>query len=207
MGWTRDKISKHIAACGSESLSYGFPQGPYKLLQDPTELMELTLTLQEVDLIPSDYLEIGVAAGGLARYMTDILPLERVTLIDDGKHRSHKFFKDNLSAMREKGVKVDVFIGDSHSLDAHNFLSGKAFDLAMIDGDHSYDGAMADVCMACEFMRPGSYVIVHDSVYNPDVKKLVGKLDSSFGRDLGLSPSVQHWSGGSSPGVKVYAYS
>lgn len=41
-------------------------------------------------------------------------------------------------------------------------LEGKAFDLILVDGDHSYEGATYDLYQARRLIKPGGAIVVHD---------------------------------------------
>jgi predicted O-methyltransferase YrrM len=73
---------------------------------------------------------------------------------------------DLLKAMLEKaGVssRVDIVVGD-----ANDYQTGEMFDLAFIDGDHSYNGAAKDHNKWGEKVRVGGYIVHHDmSVSRP----------------------------------------
>ena len=71
-----------------------------------------------------------------------------------------------LKPMLEKaGVasRVEIVVGD-----ANDYQTDEMFDLAFIDGDHSYDGAAKDHNKWGEKVRVGGYVVHHDmSVSRP----------------------------------------
>lgn len=50
-----------------------------------------------------------------------------------------------INDLREQGFDAEVLFGDSKSLEASAFAAaGGPYDLVLIDGDHSYEGAKAD---------------------------------------------------------------
>ena len=56
----------------------------------------------------------------------------------------------------------------SDSKEAKPLLQGKSFDMAFIDGDHSYEGVVADTRMAIEL---GAKVLVYDDWHENDPKQ------------------------------------
>lgn len=59
--------------------------------------------------------------------------------------------------------RVEIVVGD-----ANDYQSDEVFDLAFIDGDHSYDGAAKDHNKWGEKVRVGGYIVHHDmSVSRP----------------------------------------
>ena len=57
----------------------------------------------------------------------------------------------------------------SHSREANeeliNILNGRLIDVLFIDGDHSYDGMIADYEDYKSFVRPGGIIAIHDIYY------------------------------------------
>jgi len=65
-------------------------------------------------------------------------------------------------ALRRLGLDtgVHLVVGDSRTVD----LPPGPFDLLFIDGDHSYEGALADAQRWAPHVRPGGHLLFHDAV-------------------------------------------
>jgi cephalosporin hydroxylase len=61
------------------------------------------------------------------------------------------------------------------------------FGVIFIDGDHTFDGALVDFCLAALLCEPGSYVIL-DDMWMPSIKKAVSFLSSNR-QDFSLVPT------------------
>lgn len=61
----------------------------------------------------------------------------------------------------------ETIVGDSHSAEIHNKVPVIAYDMLLIDGDHTYEGVKRDYEMYNHFVKPGGYIIFHD-VINKD---------------------------------------
>jgi len=120
------------------------------------------------------YLEIGAAAGGTTFLMNYYLKPKQVVLIDNNRHPKHHVRPYILSMVVRKEI-----IGDSHAggtVEAIRSL-GIGFDVLMIDGDHSYDGVLADYQNYIEFLNPGGFLIFHDSMIEQiGIMRLVKEL-------------------------------
>ncbi len=114
---------------------------------------------------PKRYLEIGTAEGGSAMIVMsainalgfddfqgicidpkfDIIPEIKQTL-----QRQFTFFEQINSLQVMKKAKAQV---------------GGFFDVLLVDGDHTYDYALADIMLAIPFVQPGGYILVDDAGY------------------------------------------
>ncbi len=114
---------------------------------------------------PKRYLEIGTAAGGSAMIVNsaiqelgfhdfqgicvdpkfDTSPEVRQIL-----NSNFKFFEEisSLAVMKQAVQQV-----------------GGLFDVVLVDGDHTYDYALADIILAIPFVSPGGYILVDDAGY------------------------------------------
>lgn len=80
--------------------------------------------------------------------------------------------------------KVRLFVADTRTADPPPEPCGLVF----VDGDHSYEGARADVERWRGFLRPGGHMLFHDAVdtggwgtVHPGVVRLVGELEREQG--------------------------
>jgi predicted O-methyltransferase YrrM len=114
---------------------------------------------------PKRYLEIGTAEGGSAMIVMsaiqalgfndfqgvcidpkfDISPTTKQALANN-----FSFFEEISSLAVLKKAKAQV---------------GGLFDVLLVDGDHSYDYALADIILAIPFVEPGGYILVDDAGY------------------------------------------
>ncbi len=134
-------------------------EGGLGLQQNPDELAGLVVLLKERGAIGT-YLEIGIASGGTARFIHDHVGIGQLVTIDDGTHP-----RANEQTRNLEGIPHDRFIGDSHSKEARAFLAGiDTPDVALIDGDHTYEGVTADIALVMSRKRNGALIVLHDIV-------------------------------------------
>lgn len=136
----------------------------YCIQQDPEEFAELVECLKAREPFRS-CLAIGIAAGGVERFLIENVKIERLCIMDDGKHPNHKVWEEgNKQAVNRRIVGHYPFIGDSHSDAAGLFLAGlgTSFDLVGIDGDHSPQGVAQDWEKVRHYLIPGAIVWFHD---------------------------------------------
>jgi len=110
----------------------------------------------------SNILEIGVASGYSVLIFNKFLDVDTFTLIDDGKHKRFSQHKNTLS-----GINYDLFVGDSASEEAVDFVERKnvTFDLIHIDGNHDYDYVIKDFKRYSKFLSDDGVIILHDSLH------------------------------------------
>ncbi len=162
-----------IRAAGTDSLGhfgneYAF-EGGLSLQQNPDEFAALCAFLEERGPHRT-YVEIGSASGGACLFLYRRLAFELVVSIDDGGHPRAPEQPANLAQI--PGIRQ--YIGDSHAPGAAAFLEAelkRPIDVAFVDGDHSYEGVAQDIHLVRGFCRPGSLLILHDTVAAPGVEK------------------------------------
>jgi hypothetical protein len=145
------RVRDLIRAAGTDRLSHfgnGYThEGGLCLQQNPDEFAALCLNLKERAPF-ANYMEIGFG---------------RVYSLDNGEHPRAVEQKRNFSRI----PNFQQFLGDSHSAAARDYLQehldGK-LDVAFIDGDHSYEGVWQDIELTLPFCRPGTVMILHDTV-------------------------------------------
>ena len=153
----REKICKLGSAGFGCFPGYDF-EGGYRLQQNPDEFAALCLLL--LDRGPFDnYLEIGTASGGTCLALHELIGFKHVFTIDDGKHG--QFTDKFLSQI----PGIQQFLGDSHSLEAKQFLQKNVnlLDVVFFDGDHRSPGLWKDVQMVIKFCHEGTLFIFHDA--------------------------------------------
>ena len=154
-------------------------EGGYSLQQNPFEFAALVRLLVEVAEVAEGlarppagacverYLEIGTASGGTMRFLNERLGFGFIAWMDDGLHHRAPEREAHIAAMIEGArfrPEVASFLGDSHADSAKIFLDviRPGFDVAFIDGDHSYQGVTQDLELVLPHMRRGGYVLFHD---------------------------------------------
>lgn len=60
---------------------------------------------------------------------------------------------------------------------------GRSFDLALIDGDHRFEGVFLDLCFADRLVRPGGLVLV-DDLWMPSIRLAVSYVERNLGWEL-----------------------
>jgi len=158
-----------------------------------------------------NYVEIGAYAGGssclmLQRLNTTIIsidlgePISKEVVFSNiieykNNNNYYKYIQGN-SQTQETKDKVVETLSNSRVLGYTNKI-----DVFFIDGDHSFEGVLADFNMYSDLVNIGGYVIFddyNDSVHSPDVKLAVDSLVPSlvdyeiigtFENTLGAYPS------------------
>ena len=111
---------------------------------------------------PARYLEIGSRQGHSLAMVHDAAPACRLTAVDfwpaeyAGEPDSYAFFHGNLARL---GAEAVCHQGNSHDL--LPTLAGP-HDLILVDGDHSQEGAAADLRDAARLLAPGGILLFDD---------------------------------------------
>lgn len=112
---------------------YPSPYWPLDLqtiMQDVYELATLSYWIEYVEV--KNYLEIGVASGGLMHYFTNVMGLKGL----------------GIDVVLQPTLMVDsdlVYVGDCHSAEAQDWAKENGpYDMIFIDGDHSYEAVKLD---------------------------------------------------------------
>lgn len=159
---TYPKYLEAVLSAGSESTDFfgGRFTGGYHLQQRPEEMAALLtfLCIQNSTRPIKQYLEVGSASGGFIRLIHEQLGFEKAVMIDDGKWREDEQ-SANISGFFRKVSRNTL---NSHSCGAQEALKGHQFNFIMVDGDHSYDGIMADVRLALMRLAPRGLIAFHD---------------------------------------------
>ncbi len=170
--------------CGSDHLSQfgGEFEGGYKIQQNPDEIAKCLFDLQRLENI--NYLEIGVAAGGLTRLVSDVLSVNNVVLVDLGIHPAiPEYYEENMRNLKNKGL-LCRFHGDSHSELCKEFLWGlnMKFDLVFVDGDHEYGGVKQDFELIQPFVHENTFICCHDikNIPGQDVARFFEEIRGNY---------------------------
>jgi predicted O-methyltransferase YrrM len=124
--------------------------------QTPAEIGRLQGALHQRGGLRS-YLEIGCSYGWSMFLIAEVmLPGSKIRGIDFGYideitaggakgYNTKPKLEEKVQVLRERGFDVEIFYGDSHSLEAIQWARKSGpYQLVMIDGDHSYEGVRAD---------------------------------------------------------------
>jgi len=123
--------------------------------------------------------EVGTYKGQYAKVLCDSNPKLHLTCIDPWRAYSHwtQEFEDKIYATALENLKGrNVTIIRKPSLDAVRDFKDESLDFVLVDGDHSFDGAMQDIIQWSYKVRKEGIVMVHDywvSGIGADVVKAV----------------------------------
>jgi predicted O-methyltransferase YrrM len=140
-----------------------------------------------------NYLEIGAYAGGssclmLQRLNTTVISIDLGEPIPKGQvfenvinyknnNNYYKYIQGNSQVVETKNEVIEA-LSNSRILGYSNKI-----DILFIDGDHSFNGVVADFNMYSDLVSIGGYIIFddyRDDVHSPDVKKVVDSLIPSL---------------------------
>lgn len=125
--------------------------------QERLALYTLTFCLQ-----PRHVLEVGVCNGGSSRILVRALD-------DAGRGRLYSIdpqpqvAPELLHALQHRMTLKTGFSPDG--IAELRALAGAGFDLAFIDGDHSFDGVVRDIRGVLEYLADTAYLLFHDAYY------------------------------------------
>lgn len=160
-----NEIEEFIIEVGSDDVATfgGKFEGGVHCQQVPSEFSPCILTLLESGKTIKSYLEVGAAAGGSAFIMAYYFHPELIVLVDNDYHR-----KVYLRAQVLADIPHEEIIGNSHDPTiAERVAAFGPFDAIMLDGDHIYEGVLADVETYGELLSPDGFLIFHDSKVGP----------------------------------------
>ena len=190
--WSRAHFPRELHHC------CGFGLG---IWQYPNQLLPLALLLHEYRI--ESYLEIGVAAGGTFTFICELLaawsdrenpgafralgcdpaPPGCVAYLGSRENPYQQRFKEWLAGAPAVSYAQEF----SEFLErrwAREGLAAQTFDCVFVDGDHSYEGCMADLAMA---LRLGAGVIILHDVVNaecPGVCEAWAEAQRTLGADF-----------------------
>lgn len=116
-------------------------------------------------LNPKTYLEIGSATGGSANIvMTAMKALGSKDFQGVCIDPKFEFPKPLRAALQDNFLLIEEFSSLSAMKKAREAV-GDLFDVILVDGDHTYDYALADILLVIPFIKPGGYLLVDDAGY------------------------------------------
>ena len=174
------RMQAEYGACSTVSQHWDFALKQFAPCQKPSEILgflEWAATEKPVTIV-----EVGVARGGTNYLLRNCIPsVEHVIGVD--------YFPRNTRLHRKlhpASVKLDFVGGQSAGAttltEVKRLLNGKPIDLLFIDGDHSYEGAMADYDAYRPLVRDGGWIAFHDIV--PQARNVDGSAINGFAVDV-----------------------
>jgi predicted O-methyltransferase YrrM len=154
---------------------------------------------------PATLVEIGRYKGGSTLLLAAAMdPDARLHSYDlhrefDVGHRGPEQDRNLAAALGRYGLqeRVELVVADSHTV-AHPGMC----DVALVDGDHSYDGVRGDYEHWRSAQKPGGHLLFHDAVerpllnFEPGVAQLVSEIErddlATFERVAGTG-SIAHF--------------
>jgi predicted O-methyltransferase YrrM len=142
----------------------GFSQFEGSIQQVPEQIDKIRDFLVET-YRPQSILEIGFNAGHSAEVFLYYSDKTHITSIDIGEHPYVACGKKYLNETYP-GRHI-LILGDSKSVlpNLHTSYPEKTFDMILIDGDHSFEGAFTDLVNCRLFSHADTIVIMDDTKY------------------------------------------
>lgn len=191
--FSRQEIEDYINSVGSDETSFfgGNYIGGYYLQQHPPEFSDFLFKYRGARI--ENYAEIGVAAAGFTRVMSEFFDIGNMYLVDLFEHPAieHAYVK-NIQAIR-KNIRGNVhcFWGDSHSKEAQEFLklSNYQIDFGVIDAGHEYSDVTNDFGL---FDWHGCKTFFfHDHLVCPGVAQAIYELTTEDSEDPDCYPALK----------------
>lgn len=118
---------------------------------------------------PKYIVEVGTFAGGTAVGFANAINENgygKLICVDQDSYSNGTFpqvVKRNLARVGFSESKLQLCCGDSKEwLPKLTETLEERVDIVLIDGDHTYDGALADLKNAVPLVRPDGFILVHD---------------------------------------------
>lgn len=123
-------------------------------------------------LAPNTVLEVGTRRGG-SLYGWSQIAADHAWLISVDFHPSESSdtSESRLRSLVKSTQVLQCLWGNSHDTEIQRrirqILNGRPVDLLFLDGDHTYDGIVADYTTFSPLVRTGGLIMFHDIVDNP----------------------------------------
>jgi len=183
----RAELIAEIEKAGSgHSEFFGFPlrtDGLY-LQQDPEEYASFVEFMASKVPPAALTLDIGTAGGGQTTFLRDYFSADKTIVVDIGQHPDFPQW-ERIKKLVNSEIILEI-IEDSHAPSVRERLlqfAGKV-DVAFVDGDHTYRGLRKDIFLTKELLKPGGYMILHDTLSVRALRKVFDELLSSPEFDL-----------------------
>lgn len=148
-------------------------------------LMDIANTFGEK---PINYVEIGAYAGASSCLMLQ-RPNTNVISIDIGHPIDKTTVLENVMDYKTNSNRYKYLQGSSQTLEMQQLVIEELkkglethtdkIDIFFIDGDHSYEGVLADFYIYKELVASGGYIVFddyYDNVHSPDVRIAVDEI-------------------------------
>ena len=154
-------------------MAFDAGHGFLRPMQNRHEITELVRLVQAKK--PKRVLEIGTAKGGTLFLLTQaaaddavIVSVDLPAGINGGGYPDWK--SDIYRRFARPGQTLHLLRADSHRTETRDrvraIVGDAAFDVVMIDADHSYEGARTDYELYAPLAAPGGLVVLHDVLVN-----------------------------------------
>jgi len=159
------KIKQALTTQTVERLMQKGREKGLKIQQNVEELSSLFASIRALNT--KRYLEVGASSGGSLYILAHALPVgSEICVVDlPNKKRRRRLLGEVVAGLQEDGYIVKLILGDSHTTDileqVKTAFSG-LFDVAFIDGDHSYLGVKQDYEDYGKLVKDGGLIAVHD---------------------------------------------
>ena len=145
-------------------------------------------------------IEVGLGYGVSALFVCEGLvangaPLARHVVIDP--NQEHFFANCGLQVLQDAGVigLVEHHTGESQIVLPRMAGEGRTFDLAVVDGNHRFDAAFADLYYLRRLLRPGGIVFL-DDYHLPGIAKAASFFLANLGwslEEVSTAEDRHHW--------------
>jgi predicted O-methyltransferase YrrM len=124
------------------------------ILLDPWEAEYL---FRVAEMSKHNIVELGRAFGG-STLLLAAATNSRIKSIDNAKSHKHDYFVTRINKFNFKNIDLHTDDSQKTKLSDGRFK----YDLVFIDGDHSYEGVMADMENWWNNLEPGGHYVLHD---------------------------------------------
>lgn len=140
-------------------------------------------------MAPKRVLEIGVRWGGGTKIihaaMSDLHHEGRIVSIDPAPELEYPW--EDVSDI------ATLLVGYSpQTLQDAKAAAGGDFDFVFIDGDHSFEGALADVTAVADVTTAGATILLHDAYHPPVAKAIAEALAMGLYVDCGMLATTRN---------------
>lgn len=191
--FSRQEIEEYINSRGSDNKDFfcGDFEGGYYLQQHPPEFSDFLFKYRGTRI--ENYAEIGVAAAGFTRIMSEFMDIGNMYLVDLFEHPAieHAYVK-NMQAIRKNiRGKVHCFWGNSHSEEAQEFLKLPKcqMDFGVIDAGHEYKDVIQD--FEAFWWYGCKTFFFHDHLVCPGVNQAINELITAESEDPDCYPALK----------------